>query len=161
MRTAIPLITVRARMVCYRGNLTLLLPTGTSFFTVSIIPLILSTHSLIQVRTQNFSLGRGLTLRLYIIYVWFQNYIIKSCFKYNISLFETAFIYIYIYIYIKLDVPWLNHSVIYSGFFNFINLFFNILMYYQSSPDFSGWFRLEWKSLKTFDIIIPTNSVFF
>jgi hypothetical protein len=44
-------------------------------------------------------------------------------------------------------------------FFNFINLFFKILMYW-SSAYFSGWFRLKGKSRKTFDIIISTNSCY-
>jgi hypothetical protein len=44
-------------------------------------------------------------------------------------------------------------------FFSFINLFFSTLTYW-SSADFSGWFRLNIKSRKTFDIIIPTKLCF-
>jgi hypothetical protein len=39
----------------------------------------------------------------------------KSCRKYNITLFATAFMYIQI----QLHVPWLNHSVLSSCFFRF------------------------------------------
>jgi hypothetical protein len=45
-------------------------------------------------------------------------------------------------------------------FFNFINLFFKILMY-GSSADFNGSFWVEGKSRKTFYIIIPTKFVVF
>jgi hypothetical protein len=44
--------------------------------------------------------------------------------------------------------------------FNFINLFFKILMYY-SPADFSSWFWSKGKSRKIFDIIILTKSVSF
>jgi hypothetical protein len=44
-------------------------------------------------------------------------------------------------------------------FFNLINLFFKILTY-RSSANFSGWFRLKGKSLKTFDIIVSRKYFF-
>jgi hypothetical protein len=52
-------------------------------------------------------------------------------------------------------------TVFYSlVFFNFINLFFKMLMYY-SSADLCGGFRLKGKSRKTFDFVISAKSVFF
>jgi hypothetical protein len=38
--------------------------------------------------------GGGLTMRLYIIYLWFKNYVTKSRRKHNITLSTTVFIYV-------------------------------------------------------------------
>jgi hypothetical protein len=113
------------------------------------------------VQTQKFSLGGGevLTLWLYIIYVWFWKLCYKNhVHKCNCNITLQLHLYTYKYNYMFHDSITVSYLIVF--FFNFINLFFKILMY-LSSVDFSGWFRLKGKSRNTFDIIISTKSVLF
>jgi hypothetical protein len=91
--------------------------------------------------TQSFSLWGGgrLTLRLYIIYVWFQNFVTKIMSKsLNRHLVRSQG---------KLNVTQKEKKSTYK--------FFTI--FFQCCNDFSGWFRLNCES-RTFDIIMSTKS---
>ena len=48
--------------------------------------------------------------------------------------------------------PWISHSIVPSWFLNLLIYFFNSPTYY-SLADFTGWFLLQGKSSKAFDIV--------
>jgi hypothetical protein len=114
---------------------------------------------------QNFSFwvgggggwGMGLTLWLYNLCLVLKYMLKKSCHNYNCNITLWLHVHTDKYNYMFHDSFTVSGPVVW---FNFINLFFKILMYW-SSADFSGLFRLQGKSCKTVNITVSTKPVFF